>query len=306
MFDEEESKRLRIFQRFQRQELQLIIERCNEVAFDYICLPSIRSDKDLCFGSKTPRKIHLFSDDKSVNSYIRKCFKEHFPEPVNAVSSTEVKTSEEEICDDVEIKLSYPFSSRVPRFQDITIDSTGVYRRKRKTKETPITEKKCFSVFGSSKNREFLVTRNYKEKEIPGVGAYNLTKTKKNFYHHSFGGEVVIEPAFNILCSPTNLDTKCGKCDEKPKNVYWKNKKTRAVLCRPCLNVSMEEIKQKSRGILEQLRKSEEMKRNYEKKRSCDFYHQHNNTTAAVRLLSSKEFHRRIKKVNFLNTLFNY
>lgn len=39
MFDEEESKRLRIFQRGQRQELQLIIERCNEVGWRFnVCM----------------------------------------------------------------------------------------------------------------------------------------------------------------------------------------------------------------------------------------------------------------------------
>jgi hypothetical protein len=43
MFDEEESKKFRILQREKRQELQLIIERCNEVDFDYVCVPSIRN-----------------------------------------------------------------------------------------------------------------------------------------------------------------------------------------------------------------------------------------------------------------------
>lgn len=43
MFDEEDSKKLRIFQREKRQELQLIIERCLEVNFEYVCVPSIRS-----------------------------------------------------------------------------------------------------------------------------------------------------------------------------------------------------------------------------------------------------------------------
>lgn len=52
IFDEEESKRLRIFQRQKRQELQLIIERCNEVDFKYVCLPNVRSDDDLSFEVK--------------------------------------------------------------------------------------------------------------------------------------------------------------------------------------------------------------------------------------------------------------
>ena len=124
MFDEEESKRLRIFQRHERQELQLVIQRCNEVAFNYVCLPSVRSDQDMCFGSKTPRKIHLFADDKSVNSFMRKNFKEHFPEPIEP---PEPKIScEDEQVEAEEVKPSYPFSSKVPRFQDLNIDSSGV------------------------------------------------------------------------------------------------------------------------------------------------------------------------------------
>jgi hypothetical protein len=53
MFDEEESKKLRIFQREKRQELQLIIERCNEVNFQYVCLPTTRSGKYLIFDSES-------------------------------------------------------------------------------------------------------------------------------------------------------------------------------------------------------------------------------------------------------------
>lgn len=294
MFDEEESKKLRIFQRYERQELQLIIERCNEVAFDYVCVPSIRSDQDLCFGSKTPRKIHLFADDKTVNSFMRKCFKENFPEPVKA---PEEKKSEEE--EKIEVKPTHPFSSKVPRFQDITIDSSGVYRRRRrKTKQTPEVDKKTFSAFGSSSNRDLLTSRNPTESVTPGVGAYNITKKKKN----PFG---LIKPAFEIICAPTNLDQKCGKCEEKPKNIFWKSKKG-AVLCRSCYNIKTQEIKRKTRGIVDKLRKLQVMEEDYEKKRYCDFYHEHNLTTAAVRILPPKEFHKRIHQENFLNTVFDY
>lgn len=121
IFDEEESKRLRIFQRQKRQELQLIIERCNEVDFKYVCLPNVRSDDDLSFGSKKPRRIYLFAEDKSVNSYIRKYFKENFPEP--SIVAKQSKSDDDEKQQELEIKPSYPFSSKVPRFQDINIDS---------------------------------------------------------------------------------------------------------------------------------------------------------------------------------------
>lgn len=305
MFDEEESKKLRIFQRYERQELQLIIERCNEVEFDYVCVPSIRSDQDLCFGSKTPRKIHLFADDKTVNSFMRKCFKENFPEPVKA---PEDKKSQDETTGEVEVEVkpTHPFASKVPRFQDITIDSSGVYRRRRrKTKQSPEVAKKTFSAFGSSSKRDLLTSRNPTESVTPGVGAYNVTKKKKNFFSHSFGGDIKIKPAFEIVCAPTNLDQKCGKCEEKPRNIFWKSKKG-SVLCRSCYNSKTQEIKRKTRGILDKLRKLQLMEEDFEKKRYCDFYHEHNLTTAAVRILAPKEFHKRIHQENFLNTVFDY
>lgn len=305
MFDEEESKRMRISQREKRLELQLIIERCNEVEFEYVCLPSVRNDKDLCFGSKRPRKIHLFANDKTVDSYMRKCFKEVFPEPAKAV---EVKKSDEETKEEaeVEVKPTHPFSSKVPRFLDIAIDSTGVYRRKRKTREAPVVVKKIHSVFGSSSKRNFLVTRNPTNFETPGVGAYNIERARKNIFKHSFGGDISIEPAFSIVCAPTNLDNKCDMCEEEPRNVFWKNWKTHAVLCRSCYNRKLFEIKTKTRGVVDRLRKVHKMENDFEKTRYCDFYHEHNKTTAAVRILTPKQFKKRTQHEYLLNTFLKY
>lgn len=301
MFDEEESKRLRIFQRHERQELQLIIERCNEVAFDYICLPSVRTDDDLCFGSKKPRKIHLFADDKSVNSYMRKIFKENFPEPKKPPEMTK---SDDEDEGEIDFKPSYPFSSKVPRFQDINIDSSGVYRKKR-AKEVPVVDKKNYSPFGSSSLRNLLVMRTSTESITPGVGTYNLTKKTTNSAKYSFG-DIKMKAAYDIVCTPINLDIKCDFCEEKPKNIFWKNQKTQSVLCRQCYNQKFIDIKQKTRGIVDKLRKLQILETDFRRKRYCDFYHEHNMTTAAVRLLPPKDFHRRIKQENRLNHFFNY
>lgn len=303
MLDEDESKRLRIFQRYERQELQLIIERCNEVAFDYVCLPSLRSDKDLCFGSKTPRNINFYIGDKTVNSFSRKCLKENFPDPT--IPETTKAQEEETTAEVTEVKFTYPFSSKVQRFQDITIDSSGIYRRKKKTREAPVVVKKIFSAFGSSRQRKFLCERNPTESSAPGVGTYNFAKDKKTCIRHSFNGDVTVEPAFDIVCSPINLDDKCEMCEEKPRNVYWKSRKTQTVLCRPCFNSKLKEIHERTR-IVEKLRLLKQVERDLEKKRYCDFYHEHNKTSAAVRLLPSKVFHQRIQKENFLNTLFHY
>lgn len=103
-----------------------------------------------------------------------------------------------------------------------------------------------------------------------------------------------------------NLDVKCESCEEVPKNVYWKNQNTLVVLCRACYNQRIIDIKKKTRGIVEKLRTLQATENDFEKKRYCDFCHEHNKTTAAVRLLDPKEFKKRIHQENFLNTLFKY
>lgn len=303
IFDEEESKRFRFFQREKRQELQLIIERCNEVNFDYVCLPSVRNDRDLCFRSKTSRTIHLFADDKTVNSYVRKYFKEHFPEPAGG---PELKKSQDESKGDVDVRPTHPFASKVPRFLDVTIDSTGVYRRKRKAREAPVAIKKIYSAFGSSSKRSFSMTKHPMKTDTPGVGVYNINKPDKSSYNHSFGGTITIKPAYKIICAPINPDNICEQCGDGPKNVYWKNLKTQVVLCRHCFNQRLIVLQTKPCGIVEKLHELETTKKDFEKKRYCSFYHQHNGTTAAVRLLASKDFRTRTHQENFLNSLFKY
>lgn len=303
MFDEEESKRFRIFQREKRQELQLIIERCSEVNFDYICLPSVRNDKDLCFGSKTSRTIPLFAEDKTVNSYVRRYFKEHFPETVKAPES---KKSADEPKRDIDVRPTYPFASKVPRFLDVSIDSTGVYRRKKKAREAQAVIKKIYSAFGSSSKRSFFLTKNPTKTKTPGVGVYNINKPVKSSYNHSFGSRITMKPAFDIICAPINLDKICESCEGEPKNIYWKSRKSQKVLCRHCFNQRLIMVQTKPCGIVEKLRELEATKKNYEKKRYCSFYHQHNGTTAAVRLLTTNDFRKLTYQENFLNMLFKY
>ena len=105
---------------------------------------------------------------------------------------------------------------------------------------------------------------------------------------------------------PINLDVKCESCEEFPRNVYWKNRNTLTILCRACYNQRIDDIKKKTRGIVEKLRNLQAMENDFEKKRYCDFYHEHNNSIAAVRLLNPKEFKKRMNQENFLSTLFKY
>lgn len=260
MFDEEESKKARIFQREKRQELQLIIERCNENGFDYVCVPKTRNvDKDFCFGSNRSRKIHIIAADKEMNSFMRRVSKEFFQEPVSLL---EEKKSEE---DDetkklADIKLTGPFASRVPRFQDVP-DVLGAYRRKKKVTPSQQTVRKIFSAFGSSSKRSCLLAKVPTFNQFPGAGTYNIMKQKQNVNHHSFGGVVRLKSAYQIICNPINIYNKCHSCCTEPKNIFWKRIKSTElmggvdVLCRACFITEQNDIKKNSKTVLEKNKK---------------------------------------------------
>lgn len=301
---EEESKKARIFQREKRQELQLIIERCNKIPFEYVCKP-LERDVNIVFGTSIPRKIHLFASDKSVNSYARRCFHEHFPESSRAFQ--EAKKHDHEQNEAVE-NPTFPFSSKVLRFQDFsTMDSSQGYRRKKKVQEIPVNVKVQQSAFGTSSKRDLMITRKLHDPNIPGPGStIPFIITKKQIVHHSFGGSTSRQPAYEIVCSPKNLDAKCHQCEGEVKNVYWKNPKTQIVYCRRCYNSKVLEIKNKSKGVLEKLRKLNVMENDFRKMRHCEFIHEHNNTKAKILLFSPKEIQKRINRENFLTSRFNY
>lgn len=302
LFEEEESKKARIFQREKRQELQLIIERCNKIAFDYVCKP-LERNVNIVFGSSIPRKIHLFANDKSVNSYPRRCFKENFPE---SLKITEIKKHENE-ADAFEQFSSFPFSSKVPRFQEnLSMDAHQGYRKRKKVQEIPVNAIIKNSAFGTSSNRNFMITKEIQNEKVPGPAYIPLIISKKQLVHHSFGGHKYFHPAYEIVCTPTNLDSKCSSCEGEVKNVYWKNPKTQIVFCRKCYNGKVLEIKNKSKGVLDKYHKLNIMENDFHKMRHCEFFHEHHNTKAAILILTPKEFRKKLNRENFNNTLFKY
>ncbi|CAO1403715.1 unnamed protein product [Diamesa serratosioi] len=312
MFDEEESKKARIFQREKRQELQLIIERCNENGFDYVCVPRTRNvDKDFCFGSNRSRKIHIIAADKEMNSFMRRVSKEFFSEPVCFL---EEKKSEEDVETKkiIDLKLTGPFASRVPRFQDVP-DVSGAYRRNKKVTTSQPTVRKIGSAFGSSTKRLCLLAKVPTfNLYTPGAGTYNIMKPKQNFYNHSFGGVIRLKSAYQIICNPINMYNKCHSCGNEPKNIFWKRIKSTEmmdsvdVLCRACFKAEQNDIKLKSKSVLEKNKKIKNINDEYEKTRYCDFYHHHNRTTAAVRILTPKQLTFQLHRENYLNTFFYY
>jgi hypothetical protein len=117
-------------------------------------------------------------------------------------------------------------------------------------------------------------------------------------------GKTLRAPAYEIVCNPKNLESKCNICEDEIKNVYWKSQKKLEVYCRICYNLKVHESKIKG-GVLEKFRK-QEMLQDFSRKRHCEFFHKHHNTKAAVSFVPQKELEKRIKQENFYQSLFKY
>lgn len=244
--------------------------------------------------------------EKGVDSFMRRTLMELHPESKFTLEPETYKrptTGHEEVNEE---KLTFPFSSKVPRFPPDIIDSTGVYRQRKRGKKHEDLKSKILSAFGSSIPRSCLITKDKVNLQNPGPGVYNPHKPEKVYYTSDFGGKRVIQKAYEIVCSAKNSDTKCDLCEEYLRNVYWKNIKNQSIFCRSCYKTQCFEIQSKVRGVMDRLRKSSLMSQNYKKFRSCEFYHDHQKSTAAIRLLSPKTLRRRMNEENLLSTKFMY
>lgn len=266
---EEESKKARAFQREKRQELQLILSRCNEIGFNYICVPKEKAA--LCFGSAQPRKIPLVPLKTSdMNSFMRKVTKEYFPEPESV--ALQKKNTIDEDSSNPTVKPSYIFASKVVRFQETPIISTGRKRRKKIERKTIPIEPQKIS-FGASKSRDYALSKsvNYKLDILPGIGMYHKSNysNENSLTQQSFGGKVKIKQSINIICSIYNNEN-CNGCEAIPKNIYWRHIKTNRILCRDCMSNELKTVKKNAQSYLERLRKLESFKY-YEVNSSLDF-----------------------------------
>lgn len=186
MYEEESKKNARVFQREKRQELQLIIERCNKIPFEYVCKP-LERNFNIVFGSSTPRKIFQIAQDASVNSFPRRCLKEFFNHDSKKLNVT-VSDSKE---NGFKLMPTVPFTSKVPRFHDdfILLDASQGYKRRKKPQEG-LSKIKKNSAFGSFRERTFILSSERKEPNIPGP-FFHFNFKFNSIIHHSFGGKII-------------------------------------------------------------------------------------------------------------------
>uniref|UniRef100_A0A336KAJ2 CSON005887 protein n=1 Tax=Culicoides sonorensis TaxID=179676 RepID=A0A336KAJ2_CULSO len=248
--------------REERSEFNLIVKRCNELGFEYVLKPREFTSKGLCFGTKLPREV-LPLQGPCLSPFMRYC-----------VSEANSKIGPGSYClkkPEKHIPNIYGLISKANRFP--VVGGNDIKTKYLNDDFYDVRDigkkifKKDYKPFGSS-SKEIQFSSHH---NIPGVGTYNLQpKRRKPQFKHSFGGAITPIFPVNVICSPYHLD-KCTVCDLTPISDYFKNSKNDQSLCQKCMLT-----------------------------RYCDFYHQHENTTAKVRLLDPKVLRLKLRREHYL------
>ena len=306
---EQESKRLRIIQREKRKEMEIIMKRCHDIGFQYICVPM--EQKALCFGVTNERVIQ--PSNTGLSSFMRRTLHENFlKEPPSESKKAHKKVAFDDEFAPIELELSKikpspQFASKVPRFMDAPITSSGNFRRRPKKPEKPVPVKSAIA-FGSKMTRKTTLIKisssgaTWRPNINPGVGVYNIAKSKTEPLQHSFNGPVKFADLVTYICGAANKIKCNGACGEKPKNIYWMNTKTKRILCRSCMNDEKIVAKKKAKNHF-QAQRNLKVFEEYKRFRYCDFVHHHQETKAAVRILTPAELTRRLRREKFLSLL---
>lgn len=304
---EQESKRLRIIQREKRKEMEIIMRRCHDIGFKYICVPM--EQKALCFGVTNERIVQ--PSNTGLNSFMRRALNENFlkesPSEIKKVQRKVAFGEESTLIDTEPLKIrpSPQFASKVPRFMDAPITSSGNFRRRPKKPEK-LPPAKSDIAFGSKMTRKTTLIKISSSGAVwrpnvnPGVGVYNISKLKIEPLLHSFNGPVKFADLVTFICGAANKIKCNGACGETPKNVYWMHTKTKRILCRSCMNDEKLVAKKKAKNHF-QAQRNLKVFDDYKRFRYCDFVHHHQDTKAAVRLLTPSELTRRLRREKYLS-----
>lgn len=86
-------------------------------------------------------------------------------------------------------------------------------------------------------------------------------------------------------------------CGLYPNGDYWKQWDQQKVLCRPCMASERHKTVYMKKPM-KTIRYDELL--SYQRVRLCSFYHDHQGTTAGVRLLTDIELKRKLRRENYL------
>ncbi|ALC41533.1 CG15125 [Drosophila busckii] len=136
----------------------------------------------------------------------------------------------------------------------------------------------------------------------PGPSTYSIHNKYPNYQiETAFGSRRIIWPAVVVFCGPYN-SAQCLTCHQRPIGDYFHSFANDKDMCRKCMHVEQDIIKNCSLGVVERCIKRREMKQ-YVPARYCDFFHDHGGTSAKTELTTRKQLRDKIRVENYLYRL---
>ena len=132
-------------------------------------------------------------------------------------------------------------------------------------------------------------------------GTY-LLRTKSHNVSESFGAARKIIPTVQTICAPINLSF-CRYCEKVPLGDYFHCFKTKEDICRPCMKAALLETKSCGAKLVIKMKKLREFEK-FSRVRYCGFYHDHNGTTASIKLMSKRDLKHKLTKENYLSLYY--
>ncbi|XP_029406226.2 uncharacterized protein LOC105226654 isoform X1 [Bactrocera dorsalis] len=287
MFAKKLTKHEREALRAQRRETQLITARARaDKSFIYVVNPP--EIPRVAFGSCMER-ITLPISGPGLSSFMRKIQGEvrDFPGPFEYVHSKEA------------LDKKYPsaygyssFASKLPRLPPTDISRfppIGAYNvePKKKIKQAA----RPFNIGTKRVQIKKLVT------PCPADYAADQPRASLNICS-AFGSRRIIWPAVAVICTPVNI-AKCSKCNKTPVGDYFHQFQLNLDMCRRCMNKQLKMLKRCSTDLFYRARMRTELSL-YRPVRYCDFFHDHQGTTAAIQHMPTSTLRYKIKTENYI------
>ncbi|XP_037958428.1 uncharacterized protein LOC119687939 [Teleopsis dalmanni] len=131
------------------------------------------------------------------------------------------------------------------------------------------------------------------------VGHYQIENPiKKPMIRTHFRTCREIRPAIITVCKTKNK-AKCYICDTTPVGDYFCDFDQKLDVCRKCMKKKVEETKSCLLDFKERWIMQGDLER-FKQCRYCDIIHNHNNTKASIKLMTKREWERKIRIENYL------
>lgn len=134
---------------------------------------------------------------------------------------------------------------------------------------------------------------------LPGPGTYAIDRKRKNLFKSSFGHRRRAIPASRTLCTPKSTAI-CINCGQQPKGDYWQNWNSidNEILCRLCMDIERKQAKAYKSKF--KCFKRLEYLNQFERVRYCGYCHEHNGTTASIKLWNKNDLRKKFRCENYM------